>query len=68
MEATSIIYDLGQHTLEITQKHTTLIVIHGTESGPLPEIVQLYGDEAYRLYTALQEMFQQQQTGDNTLL
>jgi hypothetical protein len=58
MEATSIIYNLGQHTLEITQGHTTLIVIHRTENGPLPEIIQLDRDEAYRLYIALKEMFQ----------
>jgi hypothetical protein len=57
-EANSIIYDLGQHILEITQEHTTLIAIHNTGNGPLSEIVQLDSDETYRLYIALKEMFQ----------
>lgn len=68
MAAKSITYNLGPYTLEINQKHATLITIRGTANNPLPEIIQLDSDEAYRLYIVLNEVFQQQQRDNNTSL
>jgi hypothetical protein len=57
-ESPSTTYDLGHHTLEITQDRTVLITAQPTESETIAEVVQLDSEETYKLFVALHELFQ----------
>lgn len=54
-QGTTLTFDLGQHTLELFEEQAILLVDTATTGEQ--EAVQLTGDESYRLYIALQEMF-----------
>ena len=58
VDTTSTLYDLGQHTLEVSSKGSILIIEHATMDTPLKEIVQLDQEETYRLFVVLQAVFQ----------
>ena len=55
-EASSRTFDLGQHVLEILDDQSVLV----TDQEAGKETVQLDHDESYRLFIALQSVFEQE--------
>ena len=48
-------FDLGQHTLELLDERAILLLDHASQSNH--EVMQLDGEETYRLLIVLQEVF-----------
>lgn len=55
----SMVYDLGQHSMEISPEGV-LLIANGADGHPLKEITQLDNEEVYRLFLALQEWFREE--------
>jgi hypothetical protein len=56
-ESASMVYDLGQHDLEITAMQSFLLTAHSKANDAGPELVELDRDEAYKLLITLQSVF-----------
>lgn len=59
MPESSLVYDLGQHVVELSPEGMMLITHVFADTTSLKEGVQLDKNEVYRLCTVLQEWFRE---------